>query len=433
MKIRLFGESLKKIAQVVDFWRFFTGKTTELKQYDYETLQKAYRQKKNVRTIINLSTSLMLSGWFEVLCEDEEAQTRLNEFWVNQRKRLLHAGREGALFGNTYLGFEWQDEVVAKNIHPGAIAPIFSKAKPWEIEGWKIKTKIENVNIEETITKKDWSVVVNRREISNLKGSNPYGVLPVVHIAECVFSNEIFGSGEIDEALFDLIEKYDRVLDRGVLTEEYHGSPIPIFKGVRDTKDLKEKVEEEESWKPGMGLFMPSDSDAYFLESKRGVGNTIDLLKIIFYNIVIQSETPEYMLGVHVPASLASTKEQRSAVEMKTNRRRLVWTEALQRANEIVLRMIEYHENKKFKDYETNIKWGTVFEKDKKEEAEVIEKKSKASAMLKELEIISMETARNSLPEIIDDAEKEKERVKNEKQTQGKYGFPGKTPGEEVE
>lgn len=424
----LFGESLKKVTEVIDFWRFFGGKTKSLEHDDYTILKKAYRQKKTVRTIINLSTSFLFANWFEVTCEDNDAEEFLNEFWVKNHRGLLQAGIESGLFGNTYLGFEFdpdKNSLIMKILHPDAIKPIHDKERPWLITGWRIKTKIESTTIEETITNKEWQILVNRKEKGILKGRNPYGILPIVHIAEICFSDELLGTGEIDAALYDLIEKYDRVLDKGVVTEEYHGSPIPIFKGIRDYSDLKQKLETEETWKPGMGLFMPKDADAKFLESTRGVGNTIELLKKIFYNIIIQSETPEYLLGVHIPAAQASTKEQRAPVERKTERRRLVWTEGLQQANKIILQIEEYHNNKKFKVYDTEIEWGPVFERDKTEDAEVIEKKSKAVAMLRELEIIGDETARGALPEIIDDPEKEKERIEKEKKEREKYGPEG--------
>lgn len=425
--LKLIGESLKKVTEVIQFWRYFSGKSKKLKRYDYDQLQEAYRTKKKVRTIVNVSASFLFANWFEVVCDDEDAQEYLNDFWKKHSLELSQAGIEGGLFGNTYLGFEYNNEemsVIAKLLHPGSIKPIYDKEQPWRIIGWKIKVKIENTTIDEIITEKEWKILVNRIERGELKGRNPYRMLPIVHIAEVCFSDELFGTGEIDEALFDLIEKYERVLENAVTTEEYHGSPIPIFKGIRDFKELKEKLQTKGEWKPGMGLFIPKDGDVSFLESKRTNSNTIELLKILFYNEIIQSGTPEYLLGVHIPSAQASTKEQRAPVERKTQRRRLVWTKALQKANKIILQMSEYHQNKKFKTYATEIEWGPIFEKDKTEEAEVIEKKSKAISSLRELEIISDETARSSLPEVIDDPDKEKKRIEEQKKAAEQYKAP---------
>jgi len=424
---KLFGEGLKKVTEVIQFWRYFTGKSKKLERYDYDQLQKAYRDKKKVRTIVNVSASFLFANWFEITCDDEEAQEFLNDFWQKHGLELLQGGIEGGLFGNTYLGFEFNSEearVIAKVVHPGSVKPIYDKEQPWVITGWQIKVTVENTTIEEIITDKEWKILVNRQERGDLKGRNPYKILPIVHIAEVCFSDEFFGTGEIDAALFDLIEKYERVLENAVTTEEYHGSPIPIFKGIRDYEDLKKKLETKGEWKPGMGLFIPKDGDVYFLESKRTNSNTIELLKVLFYNEIIQSETPEYLLGVHIPASHASTKEQRAPVERKTQRRRLVWTKALQRANRIILQMSEYHLNKKFKTYATEIEWGPIFEKDKTEEADVIEKKSKAISILREMGIIGDDTARSSLPEVIDDPEKEKKRIEEQKKASEQYKAP---------
>jgi len=420
---RIFGgEMLKTIRQSIDIWKYFTPKEKTLAQYDYDQLKKAYRDKQGIRPVINLSASFLFANWFEVKCEDEAAQEFLIEFWNNNRQGLLQAGIEGGLFGNTYLAFEHDnalEEIIMKILHPGAVKPIFDKEKSWLINGYAIKIKIENSMIEETIDLEKFIIKTNGRD--PLIGKNPYGILPIVHVAEICFSDETFGTGEIDEALYSMIEKYKSVLDNGVEVEEYHGSPIPLFIGVKDFSELKQKIEGEETWKPGMGICLPNkDADAKFLESSRGVTNAIELLKKIFYNFVIQSETPEFMLGVHIPASQASTKEQRAPVERKTERRRLVWTKALQQANQILLRMYEYHNSKKVSTYKTRIDWGQIFEKDKAEEAEVIAKKSQAVATLRELEIISTETARRALPEMIDDPDKEKKRVEDERQQQEK-------------
>jgi len=415
----LAGETLGKVRQsMVDIWKYFSPKSKSLDQYDYEALEKAYRQKQGIRPVINLSASFLFANWFEVTSEDEDAQEYLNDFWNRNRLSLLQGGIEGGLFGNTYLAFEYDppaDKNQMKILHPGSVKPVFDKDKPWVIMGYAIKTKIGDTTIEELITTENYTIRINGRE-TDQGGENPYGILPIVHIAEIRFSDEVYGTGEVDEALYDMAEKYKTVLDNGVAIEEYHGSPIPIFKGVKNFTELQQKLEDEESWKPGMGLFLPNkDSDVKFLESTRSVENAVELLKKIFYNFVIQSETPEFMLGVHIPSSQASTKEQRAPVERKTERRRLVWTEALQKGNEILLRMREYHDGKKATTYDTTISWGVIFEKDKAEDADVLDKKSKAVAVLSELGIMSVESARKALPEVIDDPDKETERIKKEK------------------
>jgi hypothetical protein len=415
----LAGETLGKVRQsMVDIWKYFSPKNKSLDQYDYEALEKAYRQKQGIRPVINLSASFLFANWFEVSSEDEDAQEYLNDFWNRTRLSLLQGGIEGGLFGNTYLAFEYDsaaDKNKMKILHPGSVKPVFDEQKPWVISGYAIKTKIGDTTIEELITTEKYTIRINGRD-TDQGGDNPYGILPIVHVAEIRFSDEVYGTGEVDEALYDMAEKYKTVLDNGVAIEEYHGSPIPIFKGVKNFTELQQKLEDEKSWKPGMGIFLPNkDSDVKFLESTRSVENAVELLKKIFYNFVIQSETPEFMLGVHIPSSQASTKEQRAPVERKTERRRLVWTEGLQKANEILLRMREYHDGKKSTTYDSEISWGVIFEKDKAEEADILDKKSKAVATLRELEIMSTESARKALPEVIDDPAKEKERVDQEK------------------
>lgn len=410
---------LKRVAGIFRFWEYFTGEKKELTRYDSKQLKEAYRKYKFIRAIINLSASCLFANFFKIISKDENAQEFLQNFWNQNQGMLLQDGIESALFGNSFLSFFWQDEIKAKILSPGSVKIIFDDKKinpesPETITGYEIKSTIMETEIKQHIFNQYYEFFLRGK--SQGRKDNPYGFIPIVQISESCFSDELLGSGEIDDAIYDLAQKYDTLLTKAFNIEDYHGAPLPVYKNVKSFEELKPKLESEEAAKPGFGLYLPNkDADAFFLESKRGSTSNIELLKIIFYNIIIQSETPEFLLGVHMPAAHASTKEQRSAVERKTERRRLVWTQVLQKANEMILKMLEYHTGASFKSYKTDIGWGPIFEKDRVEEADVLDKKSKAVALLKETGTISEETARGALPEIIDSPEKEKSRIEAEK------------------
>jgi len=424
--MKLFGESLKVIRVITKFWEYFTGEKKIIERLDEAQLKKAYREMQFVGPIVDLVNSFLFGNYFKISSEDENAQKVLQDFWDNNEALLLQAGLEGGLFGNTYLAFEYQEPdlpearigqsgLLFKLLSPQSVKKVFNSEKPWLTDGYEIKVTIDQKEIRQIITNKTFEFLVNGRSVQ--KGDNPYDLIPIVHVAGTRFSDELFGTGEIDSGIYNLSERYDKVLTKAVTIEDYHGAPIPVFQGVKDFSDLKTKLESEEPGKPGFGLYLPSkDSSVYFLESKRGTTNTVELLKLLYWGIVIQSRIPEYLFGVHVPEALASTREQRAPFENRINKRRLTWSTNLQEANRVILKMFEYHQGVTFSTDKTKINWGPIFEKNRIEEADVLDKKSRAIIALKEIGgLISEQTARESLPEIISNPDQEKERIESER------------------
>ncbi len=420
MRLPLFsriGEALERVRR--DLWAVFRGPAVEAKTLDFDTLKDAYRQKKMIRAIVHLSTAFLFSNWFQVKSEDEEAAQFLSAFWRRNRDVLVRAGVEGSLFGNAYLAFGVKDRRVhVKTLYPGMVYKQVNPLDLEDVQSYEIvaepRLNYQYWTVRQVITRDKITLFVNGRK--EQEQSNVYGIIPIVHVAENRLSHEIYGTGDIDEALFDLIEKYDRILNAVVISEEYHGSPIPIFRGARNPKALKELLESED-WDPRNPLILPEGVEAEFLESKRPTGMGLDLLKLIFWNIIVQSETPEFILGVHMKAAQASTKEQYLPIEKKTERRRLVWTRALQQANEIVLRIAERALGHHFKTYETEIEWGEIFTKDEKTKVESILNLLGAG-------IISRKTAREKVPEYVDDPQEEAKRVQQEMAQESAYPWP---------
>uniref|UniRef100_A0A7C6EBU6 Phage portal protein n=1 Tax=candidate division WOR-3 bacterium TaxID=2052148 RepID=A0A7C6EBU6_UNCW3 len=413
--MKLFGESLKVIRVLTKFWEYFTGERKTIERYDEAQLKKAYRKMQFIGPIVDLINSFLFGNYFKVSSEDENAQKILQDFWDDNKALLLQAGIENSLFGNTYLAFEYQEpNLLLKILSPQSVKKVLNPEKPWLIDGYEIKVTIEQKEIRQIITNQSFEFFVNG--ISQQKGDNPYGLIPIVHVTGTQFSDELFGTGDIDSGIYQLSERYEKILNKAVIIEDYHGAPIPVFQGVKDFSDLKTKLESEEPGKPGFGLYLPSkDSQVYFLESKRGTGNIIELLKLLYWGIVIQSRIPEYLFGVHIPEALASTREQRAPFENRINKRRLIWSVSLQEANKIILKMLEYHQGLSFVTDKTKIDWGPIFEKNRTEEADILDKKTKAIALLKELGLISEQTALESLSELIINPNQEKERIEEEK------------------
>ncbi len=421
--LRKAGETLQRLN--INFWSMFRGSSQEQKILDYDALKRAYREKKIVRTIVHLSTAFLFSNWFKVISEDEEAAALLNDFWEKHQAHLMRAGDEGSLFGNAYIAFELQDKNVRlKTLYPGMVRKIVDPFDLNKVIRYEIVAQVQDehgwtAEIKQIIDAKRYEIRKDGRTLQT--GKNLFGLIPIVHIAENRLSNEVYGTGDIDEALYDLIEKYDSVLNAAVTSELYHGSPVPVFYGIRNIEAFKALLKDTE-WGPDKPLLLPEGAEAKFLESTRPTGTAIDLLKLLFWNIVIQSETPEFILGVHMKSAQASTKEQYLPIEKKTEKRRLTWTQALVEANEIILRMYEKL-GKRWKTYDTWIEWGEIFTKDEKTKIDSLMNLLGAG-------VISRKTIREKVPEYIDDPKEEERRIKDELAGETRYAFP---TGEEFE
>jgi len=223
----------------------------------------------------------------------------------------------------------------------------------------KITTRLTSASIE---TYKDDRLV--KRVENKLKE------IPLIHIAYDRFAGELYGTGDITEATIKAIKAYSDTIEAARKNLKYHGTPTPVII-TRDTEAAEKQIK---NWDMNKALLLPEDSEAKFLESSRPFGELKDFLEILFYNIVILSETPEFLLGAHTPSSLASVKEQMHPIIRKTKRRQLIWKQALQDANRIILKLLELHEGYKFNTYETEVEFPEPYKKDLKDVVDSISK-----------------------------------------------------------
>lgn len=137
------------------------------------------------------------------------------------------------------------------------------------------------------------------------KLENKLKEIHLIHIAYDRFAGELYGKGDITEAVVKSIKAYSDTIESARKNLKYHGTPTPVI----ITKDTETAEKQIKNWDMNKALLLPEDSEAKFLESSRQFGELKDFLKILFYNIEILSKTSEFLLGAHTPSSLASVKE----------------------------------------------------------------------------------------------------------------------------
>jgi len=380
----IFKTPLRKVPSLIDsFW----SKVAEddYSQLDPEKLKQYYREEFFVKAITNISASFIFADGFSVKSEDPEAQKILTEIWKNYQEEVQSGGRDASLFGNAYLFIGYNNGIDIMTIFPGKISII---PNPVDIRDYKeiLITHIINQDLQGVIQSKITTrltpeyIETYRDDKLIERQPNKIKEIPLIHIAYDRFAGELYGTGDITEATIKAIKAYSDTIESARKNLKYHGTPTPVII-TRDTETAEKQIK---NWDMNKALLLPEDSEAKFLESSRPFGELKDFLEILFYNIVILSETPEFLLGAHTPSSLASVKEQMHPIIRKTKRRQLIWKQALQDANRIILKLLELHEGYKFSTYETEVEFPEPYKKDLKDVVDSISKLVAAGIINKE-------------------------------------------------
>ena len=370
----IFKTPLRKVPSLIDsFW----SKVAEddYSQLDPEKLKQYYREEFFVKAITNISASFIFADGFSVKSEDSEAQEILQKIWNDNLEEVQSAGRDASLFGNAYLFIGYNNGIDIMTIFPGKVSII---PNPIDIRDYKeiLITHIINQDLQGVIQSKITTrltpeyIETYRDDKLTEKHPNKIKEIPLIHIAYDRFAGELYGTGDITEATIKAIKAYSDTIEAARKNLKYHGTPTPVII-TRDTEAAEKQIK---NWDMNKALLLPEDSEAKFLESSRPFGELKDFLEILFYNIVILSETPEFLLGAHTPSSLASVKEQMHPIIRKTKRRQLIWKQALQDANRIILKLLELNEGYKFSTYETEVEFPEPYKKDLKDVVDSISK-----------------------------------------------------------
>jgi len=126
-------------------------------------------------------------------------------------------------------------------------------------------------------------------------------------------------------------------MDAAVRGAIYFATPTPVVEGIRDFDafirtnfDLNENTGEYEiTWDPDQMLLLGEGTSAKLLVGGDFSGPVSSMLHHIFYLICQNSETAEFILGIHVKSSMASVQEQMPLVLKKAERKRTILEDSL--------------------------------------------------------------------------------------------------------
>ncbi len=215
------------------------------------------------------------------------------------------------------------------------------------------------VEVVERWTGSEFSLLVGEREVR--RSANPYGWIPFVHVPNLQPANEFWGRSDLADVVPINRELDERISDQADIIR-YHADPPVVFKGVTEHSDL--------AVGPGTVWDIPVDADVKLLEWQGqpvAVGEHIERVFRALYEV---AETPRTAFGDsgRLLSGVALETELRPIIQ-KTLRRRVFWTRALRRRNQLILRLAEQYgvggaRPGEFAPYRTRVIWPPMVPQD---------------------------------------------------------------------
>lgn len=275
----------------------------------------------------------------------------------------------------------------------------------------KIKTEIINGNpppgVEEGIVEKKLDFI------------------PIVHFKN-EGSNGVYGQSEI-EPIEPFLRIYHDVMLHAMQGSKMHSTPmLGLFLKDQDRflrSNFPNYQYGDSVSLTGMEMLtFGIDERAEYIEPTAPIGAAKDLLKLIFYNIVDASETPEFVFGVHTPSSLSSVREQMPILIRSIERKREHFTESWERLARIILKMTKDVTN--LTSYRSEVIWEDIDYRTNEEVANELNNIVTALNKAVAGELMSVQSAVDYLAELVHtmntyesagDANGEKEKIEGDR------------------
>jgi hypothetical protein len=448
---RVTGEISKlrsTIARSAFGWRLFGGSIGPVYQLnsskvDYAKARDLYHNEDDdyklgggfAKPIINTPVGFM--GVPRFRSEDPGAQDALDEFFGANVSLMQQVHRDAFRDGDCYVWItreEVQDadlypetrgaRLIPNLIPPEQVEDIITDPITGHIQEYVLKSRHEWT---EGGKKRKCTVIQRIRRgmrVTEIEGdtpqdiergefAQPWGFIPIAHFRNEPDSNDKFGRSDL-EAVEPFLKAYHDVMMHAIQGSKMHSTPrlklrlsdVASFMannfGIEDPAKFVKDGGKINLDGHDLIILAAEGEDAEFVEVRSAIGDTVALLKLLFYCIVDVSETPEFAFGVHTPSSLSSVKEQMPILVRRVARKREHFTEAWQRLARIALAMTAQAEGKAFATYATTLLWDEIDPRDESDVAETLEKITRALNTAVMGGFLSLEAAAMFLAEYVD-------------------------------
>jgi len=190
------------------------------------------------------------------------------------------------------------------------------------------------------------------------KKANPYGFIPFVIYPNLREPKKFWGMSDLPQVM-EPQQELNRAMSQLSRILELSGNPIAVLENVEESEDI--------SIKPGAVWTIPEDAKAYLLDLLQGGGinlhiNYINLLYRILHDI---AESPRAAFGgSDRDLSGVALEMELQPMLQKLRRKRLIRSDAYNRRNRMILRLLEQHTKQSFGENQLRVVWGPVLPQD---------------------------------------------------------------------
>jgi len=235
---------------------------------------------------------------------------------------------------------------------------------------------------------------------------NPWGFVPIIHFKNEAEENQLYGASDL-EPIEPFMRAYHDTMLHAIQGSKLFSTPRVKFKVKNIDKFMRDNFTADELRNKAIRFankeiyFVADGEDVAFISADSGAAGAATLLELIYCNIVDVSETPEFAFGTAVASSKASVSEQMVPLARKVERKRGQFSEHYGNLASMFLAMWEKVEARSLDEYQVDVKWPEVSERDDARMATVVN--TLVTAMVTGIEghVISLEAAVETLREYL--------------------------------
>lgn len=361
------NDFISRVRSVTRRWRSsYRQPTHNWNRSDYDYFQRLYRCQvvgMELSGLLVKPLASKIAAWTlgrapKWKLDSESSQEALAEFWTDNHPDILRAWRAAIKQGDAFVVVN--SDLTITLLPPDCVDPIVDEADFASILGWRVTQTLAHPEDTRRMTVVDEYYAdrrVHRIEVNTIPTQtvtypNLLGRLTLVHIANQPDSGETFGHAEA-EALLPLLHRYGEVFDAAIEGNVLQGRPTPVltFETVQDlqTFDAENATIETQSLPSGrtervktydvdLSQLLVASGATFSYESPGSfVGDTAQLLEVMFYLLLEHSELPEFVFGNAISSSKASAEAQMPIFERFIEGRRGEMTSWLTQIAEIAL------------------------------------------------------------------------------------------------
>lgn len=266
--------------------------------------------------------------------DSETSQQALADWWTDEHPQILKAWRGALKQGDQPLVVN--SDLTITLLPPDCVDPIVADDDYANVIGWRVTQVLSHPETTQRMTVIDeyyperriHRIEIDGRITQEIVYPNLIGRIPLVMISNQPDSGETFGHAEA-EGLLPMLHRYGEVFDAAIEGNILQGRPTPVltFETVQDLEKFDDENAEIETQQLPNGtsqrvktyavdlsqLLVASGATFDYKSPGNFTADTAQLLELMFYLYGQHSEIPEFILGMAVASSKASTESQMPA------------------------------------------------------------------------------------------------------------------------